>query len=77
MNQIKRIVKALEKKYRERIKRARVVAQMAPELTSAEAKAMVEAQTEAIKLWTRDEVIREFCDPEELVIRGILERFSA
>lgn len=76
MNQIKRIIKALDKKYRERIKRAKSVAQMAPELTRAEAEAMVNEQVEDIKLWTRDAVIKEFCDPEELVIRGILKRFN-
>lgn len=77
MNLVKRTVRDLEKKYKERIKRARVVAQLAPELNRAEVKAMVDDQVEDIRGWTRDAVIKEFCDPEELIMRGILKRFGS
>jgi len=76
MNRVKRIVNQLERKYKARIKRAKIVANLMPGVDQDGIDRMVADQLEDIRSWPRDAVLREFCDPEELLLRGILKRYS-
>lgn len=76
MNYLKVVVKNLERKVKRRVKRAKLLSQVVGPVTEDEARKMIERQVEDLSTWTQRELIDEFCDPEELVLREASKRLE-
>ena len=76
MNPYKQALKDLERKYQGRIKRGKALARDAEMvvLSEADAEKMVESQIADLRSWTFEDLIAEFVDPEELLVREVLKR---
>lgn len=70
------MLETLRQKQSERLGRAKALSGVAKELTEYEAKELIEKQLCELQTWTTDQLINEFVDHEELMIRGVLERIS-
>lgn len=78
MNPVKQAIKDLERKYKERIERGNMLANSNEwnDITEEEAERMILVQIEDIKTWPVSKIISELIDPEDLLIREALNRFS-
>ena len=76
MNALEKAIKQLERKYKGRIERAKVVydaIENKESITEEKANDMIRVQYDELKTWTVDQLIREFCDPEDLLYREALK----
>lgn len=78
MNPVKQAIKDLERKYKERIERGNMLSNSNEwnDITEEEAERMILVQIEDIKTWPVSKIISELIDPEDLLIREALNRFS-
>lgn len=76
MTEIKRLLTELRGKTLGRIRRAEVLTENLPEMNRAEIDAMINSQIAYLMEWSKADIIKEFCDPEELLMREILRRMG-
>jgi hypothetical protein len=72
MDALKRSIKAIERRNKQRIKRAMVIHEAVSPVgwTDAAADRLIDAQLNEIRSWPVEKIIDEFIDREELLIRA-------
>lgn len=76
MNAIKQALRDLEKKYRRRIKRGKEILNLADSVGTDQAERMIDDKLNELRGWTSAELVSEFVDREEALIRAAAEKIT-
>ena len=76
MNHLKSAVQELKKKTLARIKRAEALVRDTDPINRKKANNMINAQWDEIATWDKSKIMAEFIDPQELLIREVLNKIG-